>query len=367
MKVLHFAPTLRIGSATQMAADLAYALQLHGTQSYLVAPENDKDIAPTGSQLRFIPFHPPALPGECLLLMKLRRIISSVEPSIIQAYGRDAITLAARALRRLPSSCKKPKLVGTLTGYPRGGDFLRSQELDSCDAITCVSKCLRQFLYTARPELDRVLHIPYGINDSLCYPTYSVPDGWQSEWETAYPELRGRFVICLPGPISAAHGTADIVPVLATLLQLEIPAHAVIAANKAVADASYMVMLNRRIRAAGIDGHVTWISNPTQLRDIMCSCHAVVSLTAEALAYDRPILEALSLGRPVTGYGHGASGEYLETFQPVGVVPVGDYDAIADVLSQWYTSPPDPVEGVPYPYRLTDTAKSYSDLYETLI
>lgn len=366
MKVLHFAPTLQPGAATQLAADLAYALQLFDVQSFLVTSKDNSDIIPISDRLRFIPMSRSLIPGESGSILKLRSIISNTQPDVIQAYGCEAVSLAAKALKRVSGEGKKPLLVATLTGYPGDAAFLRSAELADCAAITCVSKCLRQYVSEARPTLENLWHIPYGVNDTLCCPSYTSPDSWQAEWQLSYPKLKDRFVICVPGAISSAHGTAAIVPVLSTLLQQDIPAHAIIAGDRACADAEFLATLMRRIRAAGLDSLITWIDKPTHLRDIMCSCHAVVSLADEPLAYDRPILEALSLGKPVTGYAHGVTGEYLETFQPVGLVPVRDYDAIADVLSQWYYAPPDPLVSVPYPYRLSDTAKSFFDLYNSL-
>ena len=58
--------------------------------------------------------------------------------------------------------------------------------------------------------------------------------------------------------------------------------------------------------------------------------------------------------------------EYLEAMQPMGVLPVGDVDSATDLLSQWYNAPPDPPEEVPYPYKLSDTAKKYYELYTNI-
>ena len=37
---------------------------------------------------------------------------------------------------------------------------------------------------------------------------------------------------------------------------------------------------------------------------------------------------------------------------------------MADVLTQWYTYPPVTPASIPYPYRITDTARSYRELYQ---
>lgn len=365
MKILHFAPTLQSGEASQLAADLAYALQVFDVQSHLVAPGKALAGVPASSQLRNVPYSPALLPGAWGHIMKLRSLINERKPDIVQAYGYEAIVTAARACRLLSAS-KRPKLVGALIGYPPHAEALQAPELRACAAITVISKHLRHHLKKMNSAFVSSWVIPYGVNEILCYPTYRSAEEWRSQWQSERADLRERFVVCVPGPISAYHGTADIVPIAVTLLQQDIPVQMLVTGSVKQADPAFMTLLRRRARSSGIEARISWVENPAQLRDIMCASHAVLNLASMPEAYNRPMLEALALGRPVAGYGHGIAEEYLEAFQPVGIVPVGNYDAIADVLSQWHTYPPDAVERIPYPYRLSDTAKSYYDLYSSL-
>lgn len=364
MKILHFAPTLQHGSATQLAADLAYALQAHeGVHSLLVAPAGANPA--NTPQLRHLPWSPYPIPGDWGCVLRLRSLITTRRPDIVQAYGYSAIHTAAVACRLLPAA-HRPKLVGAITGYPSGPGAMNAAELQACEAVTVISKRLRAHLNQQSEVLDKAWVIPYGVNETLCYPTYRCPQEWQQHWLAERPELRGRFIVCVPGPISATHGTSDILPIIATLQQQDIPVQVLLTGSAQLVEPSFMLTLRRRIRSSGVEAHISWQSEVTDLRNIMCCCHAVINLATEPEAYNRPMLEALALGRPTIGYDHGISGEYLEAFQPVGTVPVRDYDAVADVLSQWHSNPPDPVESIPYPYRLSDTAKSYYDLYTSL-
>lgn len=364
MNILHFAPTMQLGSATQLAADLAYALQVYeDVNNLLVSPA--AAAVEKGPRLRHVAWRPYPVPGAWGQVLKLRGMISARRPDIVQAYGFEAITTAAKACRLVPAA-HRPKLVGALTGYPPTPEALQAHELQSCAAITVISRHLRVHLKNANHALIKSWVIPYGVNEALCYPAYRSPQEWQQRWLAERPELRDRFVVCVPGPISPTHGTADIVPIAATLQQQDIPAHMLLTGDPKLAAPSFMTNLRRRIRSSGMEPYISWVSDARALRDIMCSCHAVINLATSPEAYNRPMLEALALGRPVVGYDHGVAGEYLEAFQPVGTVPVGDFDAVADVLSQWHSYPPDPVESIPYPYRLSDTAKSYYDLYTSL-
>lgn len=366
MKILHYAPFMQAGGGSRLAVDLSYALQTT-TQSTLAVPCGFLSPADVSApqQQRVVDYNDPLLPGVWGHVLKLRGLIRSHKPDILQAYGYEAIIIAAKARKLIPAA-QRPRLVGALTGYPASAETLRRPEIAACDSITVISKQLRQFIKKANPALIKSWVIPYGVNETLCYPTYRSPQGWQEHWQSKHPELKGRFVVCVPGPLSEMHGSLDIVPITATLLQQNIPVQILIAGKPSHSESAFLTQLRRRCRSSGIEQLISWEEHTDQLRDIMCSCHAVISISTAPEAYNRPVLEALALGRPVVGYDHGSVGEYLDAFQPIGTVPVGDFDAVADVLSQWHTYPPDPVESIPYPYRLSDTAKSYYDLYTSL-
>lgn len=365
MKILHFAPAPHHNGASQLAADLPYALQVCDEVESLQLTSAEGQIM-TGSKLRYFRFRPYMLPGALGSVLKLSNFISAHRPHILQAYGYEAIAIASRACKRLAPGIR-PRLVGAITGYHPGGESPHPSELAGCDALTVVSETLAAPVQAAA-RAGSVHTIPYGVNDTLCYPQYTPSAEKKQLWHSLHPKFRGRFVICLPGPISAQHGTLNLVPLMTILRQQEVPVHTIIAADSAAADESYMATLRRRIHSADLDADITWAGPVKDLRDVLSLSNAVVSLTAEPAAYDRPILEALALGKPVAGFNHGAVGEYLQLMNPLGALPPGDADAVADVLSQWYNTPPeDLITEVPPPYRLSDTAESYYSLYQDLL
>lgn len=366
MKILHFAPQLQIGGATQLAADLVYALQAYEVQSLLLRPPCEQVAPLAGAQLRQFVYRPYPLLGRIGSVIKLRRMIRTHAPKIVQTYGYEAAATAVHACKGLPEG-SRPRIVAALLGYPTAQERRLLPLLGSCDAITMISKHLRTELKKAVSTLIKSWVIPYGVNETLCYPGYTPSAETRAEWQQRHPELKDRFVICLPGPISAAHGTAGIIPIMTSLLSQDIPAHMLIAGNTKAAIPAFLNTLHRQLRSAGLEQRVTWLGAPPNMRDVYCMSDAVLSLNKLPAAYDRPILEALALGRPVAGYDHGVIGEYLGTFNPIGALPPGDEDAAADVLSQWYSYPPEPDSGVSYPYRLSDTAANYYELYLTLI
>ena len=107
---------------------------------------------------------------------------------------------------------------------------------------------------------------------------------------------------------------------------------------------------------------ITWLGLRPDLRNVICICDVVLSLARMPASHDRVVLEALSLGRPVAAYDHGAVGEMLDAFLPEGRVDPGDIAGIADRLEQWHAYRPHMQDTLPYPYRLGDTIRGVAEL-----
>ncbi len=133
------------------------------------------------------------------------------------------------------------------------------------------------------------------------------------------------------------------------------------------ADPAYLEHLRRKLKDAELAERVTWIAPGDDLREVLASCDVCLSLAHAPAGYDRAILEALALGRPVAGYDHGAVGEMLDSFLPEGRVAPGDVQGMADTLVQWHTYRPALPQQIPYPYRLADTALNFIDLFHALL
>lgn len=296
---------------------------------------------------------------------KLKALIRSFEPDIIQVYSSEAAWIAGITCRRRKDA---PGIIGVLTSYPRKGASLLG--FNYCDNFTAVSKHLRNVL-NEHDELFRKQKqpwvIPYGVNEHLCYPTYRPSHNWLEQWHLAHPHIEDAFTLCIPGAISPLHGLEDLVPIMQQLLKNGISAHACIAGDVRLATPGYVEYLRHVFSQAQIENRISWIGARTDMRDVMAACDVTLSLAHEPATHNHTVLEALSLGRPVAGYDLGSVGELLTTFLPEGRITPTDTASMADVLTQWYTYPPALPEIIPYPYRLSDTAGSYCELYRYML
>ncbi len=365
MKVLHYAPEMEPGSPDTLAADLAYALQEHGVTSVVAAPSRQLLSPFLGDKVKYVRFAKGELPGLWSGRWRLKGLIRSYRPDVLHAYGYRAVAIATRARLSVPMS-HRPRLVGSLSTYPRDINLLRRTKLQECDALTVNHIDLRTWLRSNYAPPTKSWHIPYGVNDSLCHPGYTPDGAWVDRWKNKYPQLEKRFAVCLPAPIAPEYCTQHITPILSMLHSQDIPAHALLVGSTHYCDSAYLRTLHQGFRAAGMSDYVTQLDPPENLRDVLCMSQAVLCLTEKPAIYHPAALQALALGRPTAGYAHGAVRDYLEAMQPMGVLPVGNVDSAADILSQWYIAPPDPPDEIPYPFKLKDTAKAIYELYTNL-
>lgn len=321
------------GSAAQSAADLVRALHEYGVQSTVIT---DGPPTPGVQQHRYHPW--PLLAGLGRRL-HLAKWIRRDRPDIVHAYSVEAAAAAAHVIRPLQH---KPKLVVTLAEPPPAGMIRR------CDALITTAKHLRN----SSPELSGTWVVPFGVDTTRYTPDYRPAP----EWVQQHPELQGRFTICLPGPAQASH----VLPVLRALIEQGIPLHLLLLGEGSAAMAA-------SLRAAGLAHLTTCLPESTDERDALSAAQAVLLAEPTPTAGRRAALHALALGRPVAGYAHGDTGEYLQAITPAAACPVGSTTALARLLAEWYRNPPAQLPHIPYPYRLTDTAITYYELYNTLL
>ena len=78
------------------------------------------------------------------------------------------------------------------------------------------------------------------------------------------------------------------------------------------------------------------------------------------------MIEALSVGRPVLGWGHGGVGELLRELQPAGAVAPFDGDALQRTARELLAQPPMPPATMPYTLQAMQeaTLAQYQSLVE---
>ena len=366
MKVMHLLPSLSSGGVEQVVLELCDGLCAAGVENIVVSAGGSMvpAIEATGARHITRPIGKKSL----LTLLQVGRtasLIRAEKPDILHLHSRVPAWVGHLAVRRIPKN-ERPAIVSSFHGFHSVNAY--SGIMAKGDRIIAVSRCMREHIlenYPATPDSSIVV-IPNSVDTERFNPEYGPTAQWLEKWYTDYPELQGKYTLCLPGRITRLKGAPHLGPILQQLRSKGIPAHAVIVGETKKGKEAYRDEVQAGFAAAGVAEHVTWTGHRRDLADVLCACDVTLSLTLQPESFGKTTLEALSLGRPVAGYEHGGVGEQLELFLPAGKVPTGDTTAMATLLEQWHTNRPVPLSPVPAPYRRADMIQAHIDLYQSL-
>ena len=197
------------------------------------------------------------------------------------------------------------------------------------EAVIAVSESIRTHVLAnysgTSPARLTVIH--RGVDEAR-YPTGFKPaDEWLRTWENAHPALDGKIPLLMPGRLTRWKGQEDFLRLVKRLLARGLPVHGLVAGEPHAKKAGFLEELKTLASHLEISGHVTFLGHRSDLREIMAISALVYSLSRDPEAFGRVSLEAMSLGKPVIGYGHGGVAEQLKVIFPQGLVTPGDEDA----------------------------------------
>ncbi|WP_018871869.1 glycosyltransferase family 4 protein [Thioalkalivibrio sp. ALJ16] len=276
------------------------------------------------------------------LVRPLRRFLQQQRVDVIDVRSRMPAWVVWRAWSRMPAATR-PRLVTSVHGFNSVNRY--SEILTRGERVVTVSETLRRFLLEQYPRLDeqRIEVIHRGVDTREYNPGFRPSPSWVAQWEEAFPQLHLRHVLTLPGRITRLKGHFDGLDILQGLLQRSIPAHLLVVGGTDPRKKDYQRELQGRISELGLASHVTFTGQRSDLREILASSNAVLSISSQPESFGRTTLEALSLGRPVLGYDHGGVGEQLAQLLPEGLIPAGHTQRAVERLAEWAKrSPPHP-------------------------
>lgn len=366
MKIMHMLPSLSSGGVEQVVLELCEGLCAAGLENVVVSAGGSMVQAIEACGARHIT-RPIGRKSLLTLLQigKTAKLIHEEKPDVLHLHSRVPAWVGQLACKMLPAN-ERPVIVSSFHGFHSVNAY--SGVMAKGDRIIAVSRCMRQHIlenYPTTPE-KKIVVIPNSVDDSIFCPEYTPDQEWLNTWYADYPELKGKFTLCLPGRITRLKGAPHLGPILKQLRAKGIPAHAVIVGETKKGKEAYRDEVQAGFEAEGVADYVTWTGHRRDLVNVLCTCDVTLSLTLQPESFGKTTLEALSLGRPVAGYEHGGVGEQLEQFLPEGMIPTGDTNAMAALLERWYTQRPVPKTPVPAPYRRADMIQAHIGLYQEL-
>lgn len=366
MKVMHLLPSLSSGGVEQVVLELCEGLTAAGVDNVVVSAGGSMVPAIEAAGARHItrPIGKKSL-FTLLQIGSTARLIREEKPDILHLHSRVPAWVGYLACRKLRPA-ERPAVVTSFHGFHSVNAY--SGIMARGERVIAVSRCMREHIlenYPRTPQ-ESIIVIPNSVDSDRFRPDYTPSKEWMVTWQAQYPELAGKYTLCLPGRITRLKGAPHLVPVIAHLRSKGIPAHAVIVGETKKGKEAYRDEVAAEFAAAGLSDCVTWTGHRRDLADVLCACDITLSLTLQPESFGKTTLEALALGRPVAGYEHGGVGEQLEQFLPEGRVPACNPQAMAELLEKWYSQRPVPRTPVPAPYRRQDMIQAHIDLYSAL-
>lgn len=366
MKIMHLLPSLSSGGVEQVVLELCEGLCAAGIENVVVSAGGSMVSTIEAAKARHItrPIGKKSL-FTLFQIGKTAKLIQAERPDVLHLHSRVPAWVGHLACRRIPKK-DRPVIVSSFHGFHSVNGY--SAIMAKGDKVIAVSRCMREHIlenYPKTPE-ESIVVIPNSVDASRFNPEYKPGREWLDKWYADYPELKGKYTLCLPGRITRLKGATHLGPILKHLRAKGIPAHAVIVGETKKGKEAYREEVQAGFAAEGVAEHVTWTGHRRDLAEVLCTCDVTLSLTLQPESFGKTTLEALSLGRPVAGYEHGGVGEQLEQFLPEGMIPAGDTTAMAGLLEKWYKERPVPKTPVPAPYRREDMIQAHIDLYREL-
>ncbi len=254
----------------------------------------------------------------------LRRLMVERGFDIVHLRSRLPAWIAWRAWRHLPDG-QRPHLVTTVHGLYSVSRY--SAIMTRGERVIATSETVRRYLLENYPELPagRIEVIHRGIDPDEFPPGFRPSPDWLEQWHAAFPQLRGRPVIALPGRLSRLKGHHDLIELMTRLKRHDSPIQAIVVGG--VGRPGYADEIRGLVARRGLD-NLHFIGPRQDMREIYATVDCVLSLSQRPESFGRTVVEALSIGTPVIGYAHGGVGEVLGQAFPAGRVPLGDIDGL---------------------------------------
>ena len=229
-----------------------------------------------------------------------------------------------------------PRLITSVHGLHSVSWY--SRVVTTGERVEVVSEAAQRYALDNYPRTDpaKLVLIPRGVDPAAFPHGHRPAERWTQEWRLRLPHLRDRFVIALPGRLTRLKGHHDFFGILERLQAADLPrpAHGLIIGGEDPKRAAYATELRDAVRQRDLANHVTFTGHRPDVRDVLASCNACLSLSTKPESFGRAVLESVALGVPTFGYDHGGVGDVLARVYPVGRIPLGDLDAAAHRLAQ---------------------------------
>ncbi len=363
LTVVQLLPALENGGAERSTLEVARALVAAGHRSIVVSAGGRlvAQLEREGSEHITLDIGSKSL-ASLTRIGTLRRHLSRLAPDIVHARSRVPAWLAWLALRRVTP---RPHFVTTVHGLNSPGRW--SRIMTRGERVIVVSQTVHDFVLSHYPKVDasKLSIVPRGIDPDAFPYGYRPDDAWRARFFSEFPQLAGAPLLTLPGRGTRLKGHADAIELTAALAERGIDVRLLLLGIVEAGREAYLAEMQALAKARGVADHVVFARPRSDVRDVFAISDLVLQLSNKPESFGRTVIEALSLCRPVLGYGHGGVGELLAELYPAGRVTAGDRSKLIDRAAELLGRAP-PIAPLQR-YRLADMQAGVLAVYEDVV
>ena len=345
--VLQILPALEAGGVERGTLEVAAELARRNYRSIVVSGGGRlvPELLAGGSEHITLPVGKKSLTS-LGLIPKLTGLFRREGPAIIHARSRLPAWLAWFARRGL--SGRRPAFVTTVHGPYSVNAY--SRIMTRGERVIAISGYIRDYILKNYPavEAQNITLIHRGVSRRKYPHDFKPAPAWREKWISEHPQLQDKFILTLPARLTRWKGHEDFIRIIGQTIRAGLKAHGLIAGAAARKKRAYLGELQAKIRAAGLDRHITFLGHCDDMREVMSISDIVLSLARTPEAFGRTALEALALGVPVIAYDHGGAAEVLGAMFPEGRARPLDTDHVSALIKSFYSARPEVKERNPF-------------------
>ncbi|MFO7581071.1 glycosyltransferase, partial [Guyparkeria sp.] len=188
----------------------------------------------------------------------IRRLLRDEAVDILHLRSRLPAWIGYLAWKGLPSG-SRPHLVTTVHGAYSPGWY--SAVMTKGERVIAVSDSIVDYIREHYPKVDpaRIVRIYRGIDPERYHPGFR-PDGeWATRFFAEHPQVKGRWLLTLPGRITQIKGQMDLIEIVAGLKARGVPVHALLVGGVHPRRQDYWHRVQRAIEEKGLANDITWL------------------------------------------------------------------------------------------------------------
>jgi len=365
MHIVQALVSLNVGGSELVATELSEYLFRKGHRVTIVAADGPLGVSARTSGAEHLDW--PIGKKRLQTWRYIKRLAAWMlveKPDIVHAHSRFPAWICLQAIKRLPPQLR-PVLVTTMHGHFSVSPY--SAVMTRGAKTIAVSEHIRKYTlqnYASVNEHDVV--VIHGGASRVDFPyQHQPPPDWRESVNKAFPELKDKRWLLLPGRITQWKGHDKFIRLIGSLVK-DYPNIQGLFVGGGRTGSSYRLELEKLIKKTKVDGKITFTGNRLDIRDWMAESEIVFNLSNNPPeAFGRTVLESLCLGRPIIAWKHGGAAEILASMFAEGGVDPLDYQQLELRTRSFLES--SPVVPKSDAFSLEDSMQKHLQIYEDIV